>query len=494
MEEEVPISMATPVSWMNDENNSNIQQWLFFSVVTLALAFCMHRAFFATRSKRATTSNDASYRESRLLRHQFGLLLLEKEEHDLKLQVEQDDKTKEDNDPSPSADDSFAEAAPAPSVEEPIALLKKAVPVEASLVDEDHQNLEAISLDSVITKIKGSDGTVPSTSRRERRTPKQWERWQQHRRQRVAAAADHRRQHQNATSPLNAFWHWWDVETSLFRIYTIPRIDGRMDDETTIPPYNPSSKRGHVPILLHVTNDLPTTTVTVCWIDFLGKYVQKGTILPLGGTWRQTTWIDHPWVFCDAETNTPLLHYIPYRVIPTLREAPTMEDEEGNGVHRFHIVPADPTDACLCQVEDPILPYPAARHLTSPRQAAEFALRHCRRMQYTEWAVLLQYLDGILQHPDQPQYRRMRLANPTFGPGVWQTPARGVWLALGFVETTDGYAEWRTAGDDAVTPVLIDEWSLWRHMIQVCQAAAEDDRWLPQPEGADGYGRAGFGR
>jgi hypothetical protein len=58
-----------------------------------------------------------------------------------------------------------------------------------------------------------------------------------------------------------------------------------------------------------------------------------------------------------------------------------------------------------------------------------------------------------LEHPDQPQYRhRMRLANPTFGPCVWQTPARGVWLALGFVETTDGYAEWRGSDTGRKTP------------------------------------------
>jgi hypothetical protein len=40
-------------------------------------------------------------------------------------------------------------------------------------------------------------------------------------------------------------------------------------------------------------------------------------------------------------------------------------------------------------------------------------------MHFTDWAVLLQYLDRMLEHADLPQYRRMGLANPTFGPCVW---------------------------------------------------------------------------
>jgi hypothetical protein len=61
-------------------------------------------------------------------------------------------------------------------------------------------------------------------------------------------------------------------------------------------------------------------------------------------------------------------------------------------------------------------------------------------MDYTSWKVLKTYLQMIVQHPDKVQYRRIPIANAIFRHHVWDTPGRGVLLALGFVEHY-GYVE-----------------------------------------------------
>ena len=113
----------------------------------------------------------------------------------------------------------------------------------------------------------------------------------------------------NVHPGLKAFNYWYDVETSLFRIYTLGRNDGL----EVVPPYVPHSYRGNVAVHLHVTNKT-NTHIKVFWVSYSGQHVFKGDLKP-NHVWTQSTYIDHPWVFEHADTQTPVLYYIPYRVM-----------------------------------------------------------------------------------------------------------------------------------------------------------------------------------
>jgi PUB domain/VHL beta domain len=301
---------------------------------------------------------------------------------------------------------------------------------------------------------------------------------------------------------LDAFWYWWDVNTSLFRIYTLARNDG----VDVSPPYNPSSRRGVTPVALKVTNGTKLDLL-VYWVDFKGKYVPKGKIQP-GRTWYQSTWIDHPWVFCRADNDQTILYYIPYRVIPTTEKEPTVDpDDPDIGVHRFTIHPpsnkspddTDPTTGAplwRCQVADPVLPYPAKNFFLTPEIAVAWTLLHCHRMSHTmnvEWNALIKYLSNVVHHPDEAKYRRLRLANPKFAP-VWNSPLQGLLLAVGFVEhheyahlgRQDGPLSRERVQDVAQLVYHLEQWKDYHETA--------DGSLPPQPEGADGYGREGYGR
>ena len=297
-------------------------------------------------------------------------------------------------------------------------------------------------------------------------------------------------------SNLEGFWHWCDTETSLFRIYTIATRSSPDDSFAAIPPYNPSSRRGTVRVQLQVTNQLPSAVVDVMWIDYKGRQIPKGTIRPRQ-TWHQTTWIDHPWVFLHA--GDVLLHYVPYRIIPTTNHADTMDVEQDSnvGLHRFALRPAaasiDSTEQA-CSVHDPILPFPAQNHLTTRPLALEWALHHALRMQFDDWDLLLQYSRNLLllDNSNNEKCRSIRLANPNFGPRLWQTPAQGILRALGFREN-GGYAQignpWgMEASLQENLPRFVQCIEEWQHRAETEQET------LIQPQGADGFGRAGFGR
>jgi hypothetical protein len=306
---------------------------------------------------------------------------------------------------------------------------------------------------------------------------------------------------------LEQFWEWCNVESSLFRIYTIATRTGKNKSATSssnkddasafsaVPPYNPSSRRGTVRVNLVVTNDTDVVIDTF-WIDYKGKSSSRGNIRP-GETWHQTTWIDHPWVF---EVNGVVwLHYVPYRVIPTIHEAVTVDvdDDPMIGIHRFTILPPADDRMVACRVEDPIFPHPSSQHLTTCPSALEWALLHAVRMQFDDWDLLLRYLYNCLQKPDNDgdgstKYRSIRLGNRQFGPRLWQTAARGIFLAIGF---SINQSHIQIGGPGEMSPTLRSEFS---------QCVLQIDRWrqtqeyIPvnnsQPEGADGFGRAGFGR
>ena len=86
---------------------------------------------------------------------------------------------------------------------------------------------------------------------------------------------------------MDGFNHWHDVETSLYRIYTLGR-----SDQDVVPPYVPHSRRGNVKVYIHVTNRT-NRIIRVYWVDYKGKHILKGEMRP-NHVWTQTTYIDHP--------------------------------------------------------------------------------------------------------------------------------------------------------------------------------------------------------
>jgi hypothetical protein len=286
---------------------------------------------------------------------------------------------------------------------------------------------------------------------------------------------------------LDAFYHWFDVEASLFRVYE----RNRTDYEVT-PPYNPSSRRGTVQIALQVVNRTSHTRLTAFWVNYQGKLVDKGSF-GAGQMWEQTTWVDHPWVFCN-DRGTALLHYIPYRVVPTTSQEPTTDpDNPSRGMHRFLIKDPRSDDSVFrCQIEDSNMPFPAAGHFPSPEFALDKTLLHCYRMNYNSWPTLIKYLSKIVQHPEVWKYRQIRAANKRFASDIWMTPAKGLLLAVGFVEQ-GAYVELGPTSGTLSRERVQDVARLLYHLEQ-WQIYSESGALPEQPEGADGYGRAGYGR
>lgn len=282
---------------------------------------------------------------------------------------------------------------------------------------------------------------------------------------------------------LKGFHYWMDTEASLFRLYVLCREDGT--DE--VPPYNPLSLRGKTSVKVEVTNRF-SRKIKVYWVNYKGKEEEKGSVNPMS-TWHQQTWIDHPWVFRDAETGRALLHYIPYRVIPTTDAMPTVDlSDREMGLHRFSIT--RPTDEnYLCGVSDPVFPFPANEFMIKPSECVQWACLHCHRMNYGEWDTLIKYLFKIVQQPSNTKYRQIRQANPVFGGKVWNTTARGILFAAGFVEN-EGYAEIGTSSTLSRSQVQELSWLLMYLERWKSFAGAPSE----QPEGADGFGRASYNR
>ena len=300
---------------------------------------------------------------------------------------------------------------------------------------------------------------------------------------------------------MGGFHHWYDIETSLFRQYNVGRTDG----VNVIPPYVPKSRNGQVRVALRVTNYY-AATINVYWMNYQGHEESKGSIMH-GETWTQTTFVEHPWVFRMAPSQGNieeplLLHYIPERVIPHLDEAPTTEDAHPLvGVQRFSIT--TPTDIAIrdnyiCSVHDDIMPHPAKHHFHNPNQAHNWTLLQMKRLAYFDYnpgaALLTKYLTNIAMHPENANYRHIRIANKKFAQGIWQTPARGLLLAAGFVEQ-HAFAELGTA--EPLSRSLVQDVSLVLFRLEQClteMGLATTSAPAQQPDGADGSGRAGFRR
>ena len=299
---------------------------------------------------------------------------------------------------------------------------------------------------------------------------------------------------------MDGFCHWYDMECSLFRIYTL----GRKDNVEVVPPYVPHSYRGTVPINLHVRNQT-TMTIQVYWVDYKGKHIPKGTMQP-NHVWTQTTYIDHPWVFENSATQTPLLYYVPYRVIPTLPQAPTVS-EDGVGRHQFTVCPPKHSSSLSSpfwiSVQDDVLPFPGIEHFPTPAAASSWTLTHMSRMMAGFGTTgdplplintLIKYFENIVDDPSNTKYRQLRIASKAFSP-IWQSPLRGLLLAIGFVDV-GMYAELGCAtkplSPDRIQHVALATYQLQEWYAKELSLGGVDGG--QQPEGADGFGRAGYGR
>ena len=281
---------------------------------------------------------------------------------------------------------------------------------------------------------------------------------------------------------LAGFNRWFDIESSLYRIYTI----GTVGTEVA-PPFIPRSERGHVALKLEIQNSMHRA-INVFWIDYKGKEVLRGTIHGNNGFFYQTTWIGHPWTFRFKDTNELVLHFIPYRVIPTTDTVPTTSPEEPDvGIHAFTLHrPKNQEDVCC--IQDPV--FPMDMHV--PQQAVAWSFQHMSRHEYMYSETLMKYLTNVVRYPKESKYRQIRTAGKIFYNQVWNTPGRGLLLAAGFVEE-GAYAELGSMNPlprDRVQELstLLFYLEQWRR--------TQEQQTVPnvQPTGADGGGRANFGR
>ena len=317
-------------------------------------------------------------------------------------------------------------------------------------------------------------------------------------RKRISAAT-------NQHPGMDAFCHWYDVQTSLYRIYTL----GRHDGVEVAPPYIPHSYRGQTTVKLHVTNQT-STVLNVYWVDYKGHHVLKGTLKP-NQVWHQSTWIDHPWVFegisgdnTNNDQPTPFLYFIPYKVMPTLKESPTTYDDDlETGLYKFAIVP--PTNyqnstKYYCGVKDEIMPFSSIDNpiADSPVAGISWTLEYMSRLGIL-WDdpridLLQKYLSNIVQSPDVVKYRQLRTrSNGIFGNSIWNSPLQGLFLSVGFVEV-QGYAE-LGCEQEPLPRERIQDLALLSYMVTTWKQKETKREFIEQPVGAmDGYGRAGFAR
>lgn len=300
---------------------------------------------------------------------------------------------------------------------------------------------------------------------------------------------------------LQGFYHWQDALSSIYRVYQI----GSTTQDGMIIPMQPRSERGYTPIELQVKNELDHP-IHVYWLGFKGEEKPRGIIEPYD-VWYQTTWIGHPWIFKYQEKL--LVHFVPYRAIPSTAKAPTTTSSEDNttapvGIHCFSI--QKPTFVSMsqnhiCHIHDPIFPLPG--DISRIEKAITWCCRQYEREQviYENSScirTLLQYLQNIVDHAydDDTPYRRIRIANPIFQNQIWITAGRGVLHALGFVD----HGAHLELGPLPNRHSLINNaiFSLKQLLVVPNQQPInnnnnDDNNHLQQPRGIDGSGRANFG-
>ena len=157
----------------------------------------------------------------------------------------------------------------------------------------------------------------------------------------------------------------------------------------------------------------------------------------------------------------------------------------------------------VCWVIDEVLPEPPLITILCSTSEISNAVRwSCQQLRrenvirrgngIASAKLLLLYFQNICLHPDDPKYRRLRIGNRTFQRSVYDTGARGVLLALGFEELY-GFMECganTVLGSERVQQIA-DAMVIVKDTLQMMEGGM--DAALVQPEGGDGYGRAGFG-
>jgi hypothetical protein len=192
-----------------------------------------------------------------------------------------------------------------------------------------------------------------------------------------------------------------------------------------------------------------------------------------------------------------------------LPESPTVDPEDPTvGMHQFTIRPLQTTTAesnpYSVAIDDPVLPFPAEHHFKTPTACISWTLMHCRRMMEAQlldpgmYTILIKYLTKIVQYPEVAKYRQIRIANPVFH-RLWQTPIRGLLLAVGFVEC-GAYLELGSGSDnsplrrDRVQDVALLLFQVEQSQSLALRGNTNTAVTRQQPLGADGFGRAGWGR
>jgi len=234
---------------------------------------------------------------------------------------------------------------------------------------------------------------------------------------------------------LTPFSIWYDSMTSLYRVYTIAS-----SGETLVIPPIPKSERGYVSVQLQVSNAMKhNTTINVYWLDYYGNEDHRGTIYT-NQIWTQTTWIGHPWIFRNADTDQVLLYFVPYRVIPSCPRISTTTSTSTNnkidGLFHFSIGDSS-TDEEVCHVMDKVFPL----QITSTEQAIQISIDQMDREDILP-DVLLKYLYNITLHPNDTKYRQLSLSSRSkFYNTCWINGCRGIFHALGFITDSGSYAE-----------------------------------------------------
>eukprot|EP00574_Skeletonema_japonicum_P010440 CAMPEP_0201731412 /NCGR_PEP_ID=MMETSP0593-20130828/25622_1 /ASSEMBLY_ACC=CAM_ASM_000672 /TAXON_ID=267983 /ORGANISM="Skeletonema japonicum, Strain CCMP2506" /LENGTH=553 /DNA_ID=CAMNT_0048224179 /DNA_START=60 /DNA_END=1721 /DNA_ORIENTATION=+ len=344
--------------------------------------------------------------------------------------------------------------------------------------------------------------------------------------------------HSQATHPgLFAYYNWHATITSLYRIYSIPSRDIFTNTfHPAILPMHPSSERGNIAINITVVNQTRYESIQVYWIDYKGNELYKGNI-PRGGRWVQTTFIGHPWTFrvngsggsdTDGGEEGVLLKYVPFRITPTVLGAKTTTTGEG-GVDNYNGLPRvgsqlftlrDVPEGYVtrnegyepaCWVDDTILPEPplidiyknGERNLNlftshEIQMAIQWSCFQIQREDASSPGTgiaaakrLLKYLENICLHPEDAKYRKLRVGNRIFFESVYSTGARGVLLALGFEEIM-GYLE-NGPSEGALNYERLRQISDAMMVVDKTLKLMVEGEGVEQPEGSDGYGRAGFG-
>ena len=146
------------------------------------------------------------------------------------------------------------------------------------------------------------------------------------------------------------------------------------------------------------------------------------------------------------------------------------------------------------------MPFPAMTQLAQPLHAINWTLKHMSRdamLHPTDSSIdtLQKYLLNIMNHPDRVKYRQLRIASPRFR-SIWESPLRGLLLAVGFVEEGP-YAE-IGCQDEPLTSERVQDIALLSYLLNEWKRkslSSSNDSHATQPQGAvDGFGRAGFGR